>query len=223
MKKSFKITEDGSHTLYVDDLDETYHSKHGAIQEAKHVFINAGLDYFNKSELNILEIGFGTGLNTFLTLLSAQKKEITVNYSGLEAYPLSQEIVGELNYTKELNSSTKEQLFFNKLHQEGWGEAKEITSYFNLTKKEIKLDDYQPEQQFDIIYFDAFGPNTQPEMWTKVVFEKMFDALVEGGILVTYCAKGSVKRTLKEVGFTLESLPGPPGKREMTRGLKINV
>lgn len=216
----FKITADGSHTLYVTDLDETYHSKHGAIQEAEHVFIKAGLDYFNTSEISVLEIGFGTGLNTFLTLLAAKKKGVSINYTGLEAFPLEQEIVTQLNYTQELHSTKKEQELFNDLHQAAWEDYQKITLDFNLNKINLELENYLPTQQFNIIYFDAFGPNTQPEMWTKPVFEKMFDALLDGGVLVTYCAKGSVKRTLKEVGFILESLPGPPGKREMTRAVK---
>lgn len=220
MKKVFQLTADGSHTLYVEGLDETYHSKHGAIQEAEHVFISAGLDYFTELNLNVLEVGFGTGLNTFLTLLSAQKKNIKVNYTGIEAYPLSDEIIQQLNYTDELNSTKEEQELFQKLHEVEWESVQKITPYFNLIKWEVDLTEFKAEQQFDLIYFDAFGPRVQPEMWTKEIFEKMYTALNPNGILVTYCAKGSVKRTLKEVGFEIEALPGPPGKREMTRAVK---
>jgi tRNA U34 5-methylaminomethyl-2-thiouridine-forming methyltransferase MnmC len=215
----FKITEDGSHTLYLKDLDETYHSKHGAIQEAMHVFIDAGLNNCIQSKLNILEIGFGTGLNAFLTL--KESKNRTVNFTSLEAYPLPQEIVAQLNYTSELklNSVGIEQ--FKKMHLVEWGNYQEITPNFKLNKIKVQLDQYKSIEKFDLIYFDAFGPRVQPEMWGKEIFENMYDVLSENGVLVTYCAKGSVKRTLKEVGFRVEPLPGPPGKREMTRAKKL--
>lgn len=220
-KRELKITTDGSHTLYIPELDETYHSKHGAIQEAKHVFIEAGLKYLQKIKLNILEVGFGTGLNTFLTLLEADKKRLEINYVGVEAFPLEQEVIEQLNYTKELNSNTEEIILFNKLHEIEWGRERTISSSFVLNKQQIELDNFQIKNKFDVIYFDAFGPRVQPKMWTEDIFKKMYDCLNEGGILVTYCAKGSVKRGLKGVGFKLESLPGPPGKREMTRALKV--
>lgn len=220
-KREFKITSDGSHTLYVPHLDETYHSKHGAIQEALHVFIDAGLNHYKKSELNILEIGFGTGLNTFLTLLEAEKKGIKINYTGIEAFPLGKEIIKRLNYTSELNLSEKAIELFNKLHKTEWEGEYEITPSFILNKIQIELDKFNTEKKFDVIYFDAFGPRVQPEMWTKQILKNMYNCLSEKGVLVTYCAKGSVKRTLKEVGFELEALPGPLGKREMTRAKKL--
>ncbi len=220
-KKEFKITADGSHTLYVPSLDETYHSSHGAIQEAIHVFINAGFNYINKQELKVLEIGFGTGLNAFLTLLEASNQNRNIKYTSLEAYPLDQEIISQLNYTEELNSTTKEVTLFNKLHQVEWECYKKITEHFSLSKKKVKLSDFNPDEQFDIIYFDAFGPRVQPNMWSVSIFETMYNCLEKDGVLVTYCAKGSVKRALKEVGFEIEALPGPPGKREMTRAKKV--
>jgi len=223
MKKDFKITSDGSHTLYIKELDETYHSKHGAIQEAEHVFVKAGLDCFDQSEMSVLEIGFGTGLNAFLTLLYAHKNNNVINYTGLEAFPLDVELTSQLNYTTQLNSSNDEKTLFNKLHSCSWDEKHVIDAHFSLTKIHHKMDAYFPIKEFNIIFFDAFGPNIQPDMWTKEVFVKMYESLVEGGVLVTYCAKGSVKRTLKEVGFELESLPGPPGKREMSRAIKRSV
>jgi tRNA U34 5-methylaminomethyl-2-thiouridine-forming methyltransferase MnmC len=218
-KISFRITADGSHTLYLEDLDETYHSKHGAIQEAMHVFIDAGLKSCNKSNLNILEIGFGTGLNTFLTL--QESTNTIINYTSLEAYPLKDTILSQLNYTKELNLDADGIEKFNKLHKVEWGTYQEITPTFNLDKEKVELVNYKTTEKFDIIYFDAFGPNVQPEMWEKAIFENMYNVLNENGILVTYCAKGSVKRALKEVGFEVEPLPGPPGKREMTRARKL--
>ena len=220
-KREFKITADGSHTLYVAALDETYHSTHGAIQEAVHVFINAGLNYFDQPQLNVLEIGFGTGLNAFLTLLEVQKKNIEVNYTGIEAFPLEENIVTELNYVAELNSTIEEKQLFSELHKVEWESYQKITSNFRLNKTKVTLAEFKAVEQFDVIYFDAFGPRVQPEMWTEAVFEKMYNCLAANGILVTYCAKGSVKRGLKAVGFEVESLPGPPGKREMTRALKV--
>ncbi len=216
---ALKLTEDGSHTLYNEKLDETYHSKHGAIQEAMHVFINAGLNYINKPTINILEVGFGTGLNAFLTL--QESRGININYTSLEAYPLEGDVIDQLNYIKELNLDTDEVKQFEKLHAVEWGSYQEVTSKFNLNKVKVELAKYRTTELFDIIYFDAFGPRVQPEMWEKEIFKKMHDILAEKGILVTYCAKGSVKRTLKEVGFQVEPLPGPPGKREMTRAKKL--
>jgi len=220
-KREFKITADGSHTLYVEGLDETYHSKHGAIQEAVHVFIAAGLNYIQQTQINVLEIGFGTGLNAFLTLLAAEKTNAEINYTGIEAFPLEQTIISKLNYTAELKSTDKEKQLFTKLHQVEWEGYQKITDNFNLTKTKIELADFKTSQQFDVIYFDAFGPRVQPEMWTETIFKNMYSCLVEGGVLVTYCAKGSVKRALKAVGFKVEPLPGPPGKREMMRAIKL--
>ena len=220
-KLALKITADGSHTLYLESLNETYHSKHGAIQEAMHVFLNAGFHYFDKQKLNVLEIGFGTGLNAFLTLLAAEKNNVKVNYTSLEAFPLKEEVIRTLNYTKELNSSKQEIEWFKFIHQTEWENYQKITPMFNINKVKVELANYKTIEKFNIIYFDAFGPRVQPEMWSKEIFEKIYNSLNDGGILVTYCAKGSVKRTLKEVGFEIEGLPGPPGKREMTRAKKV--
>ncbi|MBL4592902.1 MAG: tRNA (5-methylaminomethyl-2-thiouridine)(34)-methyltransferase MnmD [Flavobacteriales bacterium] len=220
-KREFKITADGSHTLYVEALDETYHSKHGAIQEAVHVFIEAGLNYFNQPSLNVLEIGFGTGLNAFLTLLEAEKTGVEINYTGIEAFPLEEEIIKGLNYTAELNSTDKEKQLFKQLHQVEWESTQKITELFSLNKTKVELEQFETREQFNIIYFDAFGPRVQAEMWTEAIFKNMYNSLAKDGVLVTYCAKGSVKRTLKAVGFEVEPLPGPPGKREMTRAKKL--
>lgn len=219
-KKKLKITADGSHTLFIPELDETYHSTHGAIQEAKHVFIEAGLNYIDKKKVNILEIGFGTGLNAFLTILEANRRKLEINYFSLEAFPLDFEIINQLNYNKELGSEAKEIELFNNLHSIEWERLEDVTTNFSLKKQKIVLAEFMPNEKYDLIYFDAFGPRVQPEMWTKEIFENMYNSLNQNGVLVTYCAKGSVKRTIKEVGFNLESIPGPPGKREMSRAIK---
>lgn len=220
-KKEIKITSDGSHTIYLPELDETYHSVHGAIQEAKHVFIESGLNYFNDRErVNILEIGFGTGLNTYLTLLDSINSSKMINYTGIEAFPLFIETIEKLNYLSELDSSDKEREFFFNIHQAEWNQPNSINSNFMLTKIEAKIQEFNSDRKYDLIYFDAFGPRVQPEMWEKDILTKMYNVLNPSGILVTYCAKGSVKRGLRKVGFEVESLPGPPGKREMTRATK---
>lgn len=221
-KPEIKITADGSHTLYIPSLDETYHSVHGAIQEAIHVYIDAGFNYFKiKEKLNVLEVGFGTGLNTFLTYQEALKNAVEVNYTSIEAYPLAIYDVEKLNYLQELKASGIEESIFNKLHQVKWNENEKITTSFSLRKLKIMLQNFNEKEQFDIIYFDAFGPRVQPELWEVPILHKMFNALNKNGVFVTYCAKGSVKRALKEVGFTIENIPGPPGKREMTRARKL--
>ncbi|MDG1477518.1 MAG: tRNA (5-methylaminomethyl-2-thiouridine)(34)-methyltransferase MnmD [Vicingaceae bacterium] len=220
-KKELKITADGSHTLFIPELDETYHSTHGAIQEAKHVFINAGLKCCNLETLSVLEIGFGTGLNAFLTFLESQKDRRKLSYTSLEAFPLELDLIKELNYTKQLSLDAQDEQLFNKIHEIEWGNYHEISSRFKLKKLSEKLENFNPIEKYDLIYFDAFGPRVQPEMWTIPIFEKMYNCLNTNGVLVTYCAKGTVKRGLKEVGFNVESLPGPPGKREMTRAQKL--
>lgn len=212
------ITDDGSSSLYNKELNETYHSSHGAIQESLLVFIANGLNYFKKETISILEVGFGTGLNTFLTLLNGNKK--TVYYTALETFPLLPDIVKQLNYTDFFNEAKAIPLF-QKIHESEWEKACSITNKFTLLKSNIKVQNICYEQQFDLIYYDAFGPIAQPDMWTIAIFEKLFLTLKPNGILVTYCAKGEVKRMLKAVGFKVESLSGPPGKREITRAIKI--
>ena len=165
-------------------------------------------------------MGFGTGLNTFVTYLEVLKKDIKVNYTSIEAYPLAMDSIEQLNYLDELKSNLQEQEFFFQIHQAKWNSFTEINELFSLEKLKLLLEDFNVKNKFDVIYFDAFGPRVQPELWKVDILTKMYEALVGGGILVTYCAKGSVKRALKEVGFTVESIPGPPGKREMTRAIK---
>lgn len=212
MKKELIITKDGSHSLFVPSLNETYHSIHGSISEAMHVFIKNGLMYHKKNTVDILEIGFGTGLNTLLTFKNVNHKKI--HYTTLEPYPISKKIYTKLNFQDFLDYDNNE--FFN-MHQSQWEKDVVISDNFTLEKKKISLQNYNIKKMFDIIYFDAFSPEKQPEIWEKEILKKCFRLLNVNGFLVTYCAKGIVKRTLKSVGFNIETLLGPPGKREMIR------
>ncbi len=201
------------------DWQEQYHSKHGAIQEAYHVFIHSGLDLFNNQNLHILEIGFGTGLNAFITLIESEKRNLKINYIGVEAFPVSGEELDQLNYLEELNSVLRKN-DFNLMHSSLWQEDIEISSEFILRKERKDFKDIDMIETVDLIYFDAFGARVQPELWTVEIFEIMHRAMKSGGYLVTYAAKGSVRRAMLEVGFLVERLPGPPGKREMLRARK---
>jgi tRNA U34 5-methylaminomethyl-2-thiouridine-forming methyltransferase MnmC len=228
MKRTLITTADGSHSLYVKDLDEHYHSIHGAIQEALHVFIKSGLQYMhnkNYQEINILEIGFGTGLNALLTCLEAEKLNIKINYTGLEAFPLEDNLLKELNYAEWIanlfqHEKTNVKKIFEQLHSSEWQKDVTISEHFKLNKINNTLQDVQLTRTFDLIYFDAFGPRVQPDMWEDELFSKIYSATTTNGCLVTYCAKGEVKRSLKRIGFKVETLPGPPRKREMVRGIK---
>jgi len=215
MKKELIITKDGSHSLFVPDLNEHYHSVHGSISESTHVFINNGLHSHPKKDIDILEIGFGTGLNTLLTLENIKDKN--VNYTSLEPCPISSETYKKLNFHTLTNSSPK---VFLELHTSEWEVNIMISKYFTLYKTQTRLQDFSTEKKFDIIYFDAFSPEKQMEMWTRDVFEKCYNLIDKDGFLVTYCAKGIFRRTLKSVGFEVISLDGPPGKRQMTRANK---
>ena len=225
MKRKIITTADGSKTIYLPEWEEHYHSKHGAIQEAYHVFMKHGLEYvshtFNPAEISILEIGFGTGLNAFISLIEAKKQGLKVNYTGVEAYPVSQEEVQGLGYTEQFAEEDHKKSF-KLIHEIPWEENHEITEGFNLTKRKQFFSDIQDIERFNLIYFDAFGPRVQPDLWTIAIFRKMFQALKSDGVLVTYSAKGSVRRAMLEVGFTVERLPGPPGKREMLRAVITN-
>jgi len=216
-----KKTADGSHTLFVPELNETYHSVHGAIQESQHVFIKNGLRYFiDKKSVSILEIGFGTGLNALLTLLATENSSQMVNYVSLEKFPLPNELVQQLNYPTQLKTNATQTALFNCIHSCKWNTNTPISENFNLLKINKDLTDFHTTTNFDIVYFDAFAPEKQAELWISEIFLKIYNFLKPGGILVTYCAKGVVKRTIKSVGFQLETLPGPPGKREMIRAIK---
>ena len=219
MKREIIITSDGSTTIHMPEWNEQYHSKHGAIQEAYHVFIKNGLFAHASPELDILEIGFGTGLNCFITLLEAAKQHRKIAYTGVEAYPILEDEILQLNYVSELDTRNFAHKF-EEMHLYPWGEKQEVRKNFSLLKRKQWIKDIQDKNAFDLIYFDAFGARVQPELWTEEIFQKMYDSLKKGGILVTYSAKGSVRRAMQTVGFTVSRLPGPPGKREMLRAVK---
>lgn len=216
-----RITADGSTTLYRKDIDETYHSHHGALQEARHVFIKEGLcQKLDLEEIKILEVGLGTGLNALLTYLFATDNGNKIDYHGLEAHPLNESIIMQVNYAQQVADSRANDALI-VLHQKPWNESFDWSTQIKMTKIHENLQNFEPIAEFyDIIYFDAFGPRAQEEMWDFDNFEKLYKSLKPNGILVTYCAKGSFKRNLKNLGFKLENVPGPPGKREMTRAIK---
>ena len=222
MKRKIITTGDGSSTIHIEEWNEQYHSKHGAIQEAYHVFIDKGFRYFIESQksnqISILEVGFGTGLNALITYLEAEKSSITVDYVGIEAFPVETKELKDLNYSEQLGLESNE-LFF-KIHEVQWESPHSISPNFSLTKQQLFFKDLKFREQFDVIYFDAFGARVQPELWTEEIFKIMFEALKENGVLVTYAAKGSAKRAMEACGFRTERLDGPPGKRHMLRALK---
>ena len=219
-KDEIYITEDGSHSIRSNRFGVGYHSKHGAIDEAYHVFIDAALRFkaVVQKDINILEIGFGTGLNAFITYLEAIKRNLHITYTAVEAYPITIDQAETLNYPRLLN--TEKQDFYLNMHRAEWNTSICLDESFSINKQLIKFEELNFINEFDIIYFDAFAPNAQPELWSQEMMQKMYQALKENGILTTYCAKGVVKRTMKSVGFTIEALPGPPFKREMTRAIK---
>lgn len=218
MKREIALTEDGSSSIYIPEMNEHYHSYHGAIQEANHVFIEHGVSLIKKNELTVFEVGFGTGLNAMLTAIYAKEKNVKVNYYGIEAFPLESELLEQLNYSELVSDSNN---YWRMIHKAEWGVEERISDCFLFTKihEKIQLFD-MPTKNFDIIYFDAFGPRVQSEMWNPMILKKMFESLKAGGLFVTYCAQGQMKRDLKEIGFTIQSYPGPPGKREMTVAIK---
>jgi len=217
MERQLKITADGSHTLFVPALNETYHSMYGALQESLHVFIDAGFRYATarsgQSPLRILEIGFGTGLNALLTWEEAVQKQTPVYYEAIEKYPLSEKEAAALNY------AAHEKLY--DMHRGAWEIPVALSPYFTLCKRITDLLHYHPEGLFDVIYFDAFAPTVQPELWSEAVFYKLYTALRSGGVLVTYSSKGIVKTALRTTGFELQRLSGAIGKRHMLRAIKI--
>ena len=224
---NFLLTEDGSHTLLNEKWQVTYHSKFGALQESNTVYINAGFNHLlNKllgenPQLSVLEMGFGTGLNTFLTYLRTIKyPHIKVKYTGIDAYPISLQMAEKLNYPETLQVDDARDIFL-KMHSSTPNEWIPLSENFTFRRIEEKIEtlDFQ-NQLFDLIYFDAFAPNAQPELWDEHLMQKLFNLLRPNGVLTTYCAKGDFKRLLKSIGFVVESLPGPKGKREMTRATK---
>lgn len=213
-------SEDGSHTLYNSTLNETYHSIHGAKTESLHVFINNGLKLIFAKNIAILEVGMGTGLNVLLTYLHQKKHaEIkNISYHTLELHPLSQHTVDALNYGETL--SEDENAFFKHIHAADWNKETMLSPTFKIHKIQADLIDYTPSYTFDLVYFDAFAPDVQPKLWTKKIFQTIFEHLNPGGVLTTYSAKGQLRRDLIEVGFRVERRPGPPGKREMIVAFK---
>lgn len=219
MQLQLITTEDGSHSIFVKDLNEVYHSRHGAVNESRHVFIEAGLK--QRSEfVRILEVGFGTGLNAFLTLQQCLETGLKVDYVSLEPFPIEKEIWQQLNYPEIINMPHGNKMF-RKLHECEWERFVEIHPQFRIKKHlsgifEVELED----NYFDLVYFDAFAPEIAPDLWTLPVFQKIFNAMKRQGVFVTYSAKGDVRRALQNVGLTVERIPGPKGKREMLRAVK---
>lgn len=212
-------TSDGSRTIQLPGWEEQYHSRHGALQESQHVFIDSGLAQFASRSVRILEMGFGTGLNALLSLLEAPRRSLQLEYTALEAFPVTREEWEALDYGSLFQAPGAGPLF-EKLHEAPWGPPTPVTPYFTLRKLRADLLGFRASDAFDLVYFDAFGARVQPELWTQEVFQSMFQALSAGGCLVTYAAKGSVRRAMLASGFRVERLPGPPGKREMLRALK---
>ena len=222
MHLEIRQTKDGSNTLYVPELNEHYHSVHGALQESQHVFIKHGLEYVlsTKKDIKILEVGFGTGLNAILTYPFALAKKAFIQYDTLEKFPLQPDVVHLLQFDKIILNPELHDVFL-KMHNAAWNEPLDLIPYFTMQKMHETLEEFvAPQSYYDLVYFDAFAPEKQPELWSEEMFVKLYNATRPGGVLVTYCAKGSFKRSLKAAGFEVEALPGPPGKREMTRGIK---
>jgi tRNA U34 5-methylaminomethyl-2-thiouridine-forming methyltransferase MnmC len=220
MKRELIITEDGSHTLYLPEMQEHYHSVHGALQESKHVFIEAGLKQLSQPSIYLFEVGFGTGLNALLSWQHALEYKKQIHYFGLEKYPLQPEEYQQLNYGSFLKRASVNDL--QKMHECPWDQPVQVSEQFILHKinNDLHWCDFEELPLFDLIYFDAFAPNKQEGIWTKTIFRKLYEHCKPGAILVTYCAKGSVRRDLQAAGFSMERIPGPPGKKEMLRGIK---
>jgi len=215
-----RVTGDGSKTIFLPELNETYHSSNGAVQESRHIFIENGLDLVEKQgAILILEVGFGTGLNALLSASWAEMNNQSIHYIGIEAKPLSPELCFQLEYPRHIDQNVEK--IYNALIRCDWEMDNQLTTHFSIQKREVKIQDFAAVENVNLIYFDAFGPRVQAEMWEYPILEKMYQSLNAGGALVTYCAQGQFKRDLKSVGFILESLPGPPGKREMTRAIRI--
>lgn len=221
MKREVITTKDGSKTIHLPEWNESYHSQHGAYQEAMHVFITSGLKQFTLpgKPISVLEVGFGTGLNALLTLIHA-KENTPIFYTGLEAFPVDQLELDALNYP-DIEQLQAHSAVYQKMHAAEWNKWAEINPGFSLFKFQEKLQDFKPEEEtFDLVYFDAFGPRVQPELWHLSILKRLFAAMKKGSVFVTYCCKGQVRRDLIHTGFDVEKIPGPPGKREMLRAFK---
>ncbi|MFC4874120.1 tRNA (5-methylaminomethyl-2-thiouridine)(34)-methyltransferase MnmD [Negadavirga shengliensis] len=220
------ITEDGSHSVYLPEINESYHSTHGAYRESIHVFLLYGLEAWyarnrGKFPIRVFEVGFGTGLNAWLTLIWAEQNQVPVLYHTIEPYPLPKEIYSQLNFTQLDETLTPYTPYFQRLHQLDWDQGVPVTDYFNIKKEKTTLEQVSLYHA-DVVYFDAFSPKKQPDLWNKNMLEKTVDAMNPGAAFVTYCAAGHLKKNLQELSLTLDQVPGPPGKKEMTRGWKTS-
>jgi tRNA U34 5-methylaminomethyl-2-thiouridine-forming methyltransferase MnmC len=218
-----RITGDGSVTLFDPALNEHFHSTFGAITESKHVFIDNGLHATSKDNLAIFEIGFGTGLNAFMTILDTLHHHRNITYYAIEKFPVPDDILPALNYCELLAPNPTGKDIFSRLHKAPWGVMTAITPGFHIFRIAADMRSFLPDFRYDLIYYDAFAPEKQPELWTTEIFSRLYEKLNTEGILTTYCVKGDVKRMLKKTGFAIEKLPGPPGKREMLRATKTTV
>ncbi len=215
-------TDDNSHTIQINNSSVTFHSTKGAIQESNHVFISAGLNWYaekfpGNTNIRIFEVGFGTGLNALLTATIAKNFALNIEYQSIDLYPLSKEVYNRLNFAQIL---AEEKLYY-KIMTATWNEEIQITDFFNLLKINTDFQSFISREGFDVVYFDAFAPEDQPELWTEEVFKKVFHFLNKCGVLVTYCSKSIVRKRLENAGFSVTKLPGPPGKREIIRAIKI--
>lgn len=215
-------TDDNSHTIQINNSSVTFHSTKGAIQESNHVFISAGLNWYaekfpGNTNIRIFEVGFGTGLNALLTATFAKNFALNIEYQSIDLYPLSKEVYNRLNFAQIL---VEEKLYY-KIMTATWNEEIQITDFFNLLKINTDFQSFISREGFDVVYFDAFAPEDQPELWTEEVFKKVFHFLNKCGVLVTYCSKSIVRKRLENAGFSVTKLPGPPGKREIIRAIKI--
>ncbi len=217
------MTRDGSHTIAMPAKGIAYHSVHGALQESMHVYIKAGLkqllNSFTQGQISILEVGFGTGLNALLTAIELEKSETMAYYVALEPFPIRHEEATVLNYCEQCRRTDLKSVFI-KMHHCDWNKGIVLTENMLLCKCSNTLETFGSATKFDLIYYDAFAPSAQPELWTKEVFQKLYGMLNAGGLLVTYCSKGDVRRAMAAAGFAVKRLPGPPGKREMLRAEK---
>ena len=219
MEQKIILTKDGSNTIFLPEIKETYHSKYGAVEEANHVFIKNGFNFFNKSSLKIFEMGFGTGLNCLLSVINSIKYEVLVDYHTIEPFPVKREVLNDLNYISIIGDEYFD--LYKKIHDVNWETNNIITENFSLTKNQLTIQGYSfKKKYFDVIFYDAFGPRVQPDLWSFDVLKKNYFGLRQGGILVTYCAQGQFKRNLKKIGFKVIPMPGPVGKREMTIAMK---
>ncbi|KGO93051.1 tRNA (5-methylaminomethyl-2-thiouridine)(34)-methyltransferase MnmD [Flavobacterium subsaxonicum] len=220
MKREIITTQDGSVTIYLPEMQETYHSKFGAIQEAYHVFIKNGLELIKDRPISILEIGFGTGLNAFITFYEAAKSGQQIHYTTVEAYPVLAEEAAQLNYVSQLNADKYADIFL-KMHSSPWEVDVKLTDGFTLNKRQQHFQDIKDVNKYDLIYFDAFGYPSQPDLWSEAIFNAMYAALKPSGILVTYACRTVIKKAMQQAGFSTQKLAGPPGKREMLRASKL--